>query len=198
MKVLIGKKLGMTQIFSEDGRALGVTAVEVWPAKVLRVKNEGSEGYDAVQVGAGTVKKAGKAVLGQTGGTPYAVVKEFPKPSDDVAVGAQLGLDQVEVGDKLNVTAVSKGKGFQGTVKRHNFSRGPETHGSRNHRAPGSIGGTGAQRVFAGQKMPGRMGNEQVTTKNVKVAAIHTDVNVVLLAGSVPGPIGQTVTLRAL
>lgn len=195
MKVLIGQKLGMTQTFTTDGRVQGVTAVKVWPSTVIRLRHQGKDGYEAMQVGAGEAKR-GKAVAGQSGGKSYAVIREFPK-ADDVTAGKTLGIEQLKEGDLVKVTATSKGKGFAGTVKRHNFSRGPKTHGSRNYRQPGSIGGTGAARVFPGQKMPGRMGNQTVTSKNIKVAGIHADENVVLLAGSVPGPTGGTVTLRA-
>lgn len=203
MKVLFGKKLGMTTIFDEAGRSIGTTAIEVWPATVVRLRTEAKDGYVAMQLGAGTRKAARgsktppKATIGHGGGTAYALLKEFPLTSDDVAPGATLGIEQLEAGERLTVTAVSKGKGFQGTVKRHNFSRGPKTHGSRNYRAPGSIGGTGAARVFPGQKMPGRMGNETVTTIGLKVAAVRAEDNVVLLAGSVPGPIGSVVTMRS-
>lgn len=197
MKVLIGEKLGMTRIFDQDGRAFGVTAVKVWPGTVVRVKTAATDGYEAVQVGAGAAKGRGKAFLGQTGGKAYRVLREFPKTSDDVAPGATLDLDQLETGQEVSVTAVSKGKGFQGTVKRHNFSRGPKSHGSRNYRRPGSIGGTGASRVFPGQKMPGRMGNARVTQKNLIVAGIEAEDAVVLLRGSVPGPPGGVVTLQA-
>lgn len=186
----------MTRIFDHDGNAVGVTAVKVLPATVLRVKDRDKDGYEAIQIGAGLKKRVGKAVLGQTGGTAYRVVKEFPKPEAEVSQGGTLGIEQVAVGDLVNVTATSKGKGFQGTVKRHNFSTGPKTHGSRNYRAPGSIGGTGAARVFAGQKMPGRMGAETVTTQNVAVMAVHPDEAVVLIRGSVPGVRGGLVVVR--
>lgn len=196
MKVLIGKKLGMLQHFAEDGTAHGVTAVEVWPTTVTRLRTTEKDGYQAMQVTAGEAKR-GKAVAGQTGGKGHTVLAEFPLASDEVSVGTLLGLDQFEAGEKVTVIAISKGKGFQGTVKRHNFSRGPKTHGSRNYRQPGSVGGTDAARVFPGQKMPGRMGNRQVTTKNLKVSAIHASDNVVLLQGAIPGPPGRVVTLRA-
>ncbi len=210
MKVLLGKKLGMTTIFDDAGRSLGVTAVEVWPATVLRLRTAQKDGYEAMQLGAGTAKAPRgsktprKTAVGNGGGTAYAVIKEFPLVTvgegDDgpaIAPGATLGIDQLEAGERLTVTAASKGKGFQGTVKRHNFSRGPKSHGSRNYRAPGSIGGTGAARVFPGQKMPGRMGATPVTTLGLKVAAVRTDENVVLLTGSVPGPVGSLVTMRS-
>ena len=197
MKVLIGEKIGMTRIFDQDGRSFGVTAVKALPGTVVKLRTAEKDGYEAMIVGAGEAKGRGKAFLGQTGGKAYRTLQEFPKAKGDIAPGATLGLDQLEAGEKVSVTATSKGKGFQGTVKRHNFSRGPKTHGSRNYRAPGSIGGTGAARVFPGQKMPGRMGNERVTAKNLTVAAIETEEQVVLLRGSVPGPIGSLVTMRS-
>lgn len=197
MKILFGKKLGMTTVFDETGRASGVTAVEVWPATVLRLRDAEKDGYEAMQVGAGTKLRAGKALSGQGGGTAYAVIAEFPKTADDVAPGATFGIDQFEAGENVTVSAVSKGKGFQGTIKRHNFHRGPMSHGSHNKRPPGSVGGVDAARVFPGQKMPGRMGAEKVTQKNLKVAAVHPAENVILIRGSVPGPTGQTVTITA-
>lgn len=215
MKVLIGKKLGMMQHFAEDGSASGVTAIEVWPATVVRLRKMDKDGYEAMQLGAASPKRAtkksakkddtapsrragktGKAVLGQTKGKAYDFLGEFPLADDEVKAGSKLGIDQFEAGERLHATAVSKGKGFQGTIKRHNFSRGPMTHGSRNQRKPGSIGGTDAARVFPGQKMPGRMGAERVSTKNLKVAGIHAEDNVILIEGSVPGPTGSVVTLR--
>lgn len=192
MKALIGTKLGMTSIFDETGRQVGATAVEVMPAEVLRQKSANKDGYEAIVVGAGEAKEArvGKSVRGQSQGKARRVLKEFPKETT-------LGLDQLKAGERVKVSAVSKGKGFQGTVKRHNFSRGPMTHGSRNKRRPGSIGGTGAQRVFAGQKMPGRMGNATVTQRNLRIAAIHAEDNLLLLDGSVPGPAGSLVTITS-
>ena len=196
MKALLGTKLGMTQIFDPaTGGALGVTAVEVLPATVLRAKTTDSDGYAAVQVAAGKAKNLGKAALGQRGGKPLRILTEFRDLS--AKVGDELGLDQFEAGEDVQVSALSKGKGFQGTVKRHNFSRGPMTHGSRNQRRPGSIGGTGAQRVFKGQKMPGRMGHQVVTQRGLKIAAIHAEDNVLLLHGSVPGSPGTTVTVTS-
>lgn len=187
----------MTQLFDDTGRAVGVTAVEIWDAKVIRLREEAKDGYIAMQLGAGPSKGQGKAVDGQSGGTAYAILKEFPNP-DGLAVGATLGLDQLEIDERVAVSAISKGKGFQGTVKRHNFSRGPKSHGSRNYRAPGSVGGTGAARVFPGQKMPGRMGNERITEKNLRVADIHPQEKVILLAGAVPGTVGSFVTITSL
>ncbi len=200
MKILIGEKVGMTQVFDTAGNAVGATVLKVWPSTVVRLRTKERDGYEAMQVGAGTAKekRVGKAVLGQTKGTAYRVLAEFPKASDDIAVGATLGADQVDAGELVNVTSVSKGKGFQGTIKRHNFSRGPKTHGSRNYRAPGSIGGTGASRVFPGQKMPGRMGADQVTTRNLAVLSVDAEEGLLILRGSVPGPRGSVVTVRGV
>lgn len=197
MKALLGTKLGMTQIFDPTtGGALGVTAVEVLPATVIRLKTADSDGYEAAVVGAGERKRAGKAAAGQSGGkAAYRVLQEFRGLA--VKSGDTLGVDQFESGEDVQVSAVSKGKGFQGTVKRHNFSRGPMTHGSRNQRRPGSIGGTGAQRVFKGQKMPGRMGHQRITQRGIRIAAIHAEDNVVLLHGSVPGSPGTLVSVTS-
>jgi large subunit ribosomal protein L3 len=200
MRVVIGRKIGMTQHFAGPD-ARGVTAVQVEPAKVLRRRTKEHDGYEAIQLGALADEKGkkvlGKARLGQSGGTPYRVIAEFPVPDGDVKAGSELGIDQFAEGDTVVVSAVSKGKGFAGTVKRHNFSRGPKTHGSRNYRQPGSIGGTDAARVFPGQKMPGRMGNRKVSIKNQSIVAVHADLGVLLIAGSVPGPTGAPVTVTA-
>lgn len=196
----------MTRMFDAAGTAVGATVLKVLPATVLRLKTQEKDGYEAVQVGAGSTrlgKNAGKAVSGQGGGVAYRVIKEFPQTASregedasGLTQGQTLGLEQVKAGDVVNVTATSKGKGFQGTIKRHNFSRGPKTHGSRNYRKPGSIGGTGAARVFPGQKMPGRMGAETVTTRNLAVVAVHEEEEAVLLRGAVPGPRGSLVVVR--
>lgn len=200
---LIGEKVGMTRMFDAAGTAVGASVIKVLPATVLRLKTTQKDGYEAVQIGAGDTKlgkNAGKAVVGQGHGTAYRVIKEFPKVSGDESTkltqGQTIGIEQVKAGDVINVTATSKGKGFQGTVKRHNFSTGPKTHGSRNYRRPGSIGGTGAARVFPGQKMPGRMGAETVTTRNLAVAAVLEAEGAVLVRGAVPGPRGTLVVLR--
>ncbi len=200
MKILIGEKVGMTQVFDTAGNAVGATVLKVWPGTVVRLRTKERDGYEAMQVGAGTAKakRVGKAVLGQSKGTPYRVLAEFPKAAEDIAVGATLGSDQLDAGELVHVTSVSKGKGFQGTIKRHNFSRGPKTHGSRNYRKPGSIGGTGASRVFPGQKMPGRMGADRTTTRNLAVLSVDTEEGLVVLRGSVPGPKGVMVTVRGV
>lgn len=197
-KTVIGEKVGMTQVFDTAGNAIGATVLKVWPATVTRLRSKDKDGYEAMQVGAGAAKekRVGKAVLGQSGGKAYRILTEFPKTKDDIAVGAVLGADQFQAGELVHVTSVSKGKGFQGTIKRHNFSRGPKTHGSRNYRKPGSIGGTGASRVFLGQKMPGRMGADRVTVRNVLVLSVDESEGLVILRGGVPGPNGSVVTLR--
>lgn len=200
MRILIAEKVGMTQTFDDAGNAVGVTVLKVFPSKVLRLRTEEKDGYEAMQVGAGdaTKKSRGKSVLGQGNGEPYRLIAEFPKSSGDVKAGTVLGIEQLTAGELVNVVGISKGKGFAGTVKRHNFNTGPKTHGSRNYRRPGSIGGTGASRVFPGQKMPGRMGAEQVTTRNLTVFAVDTDEQAVLVKGGVPGPNGRLVVIKAL
>lgn len=202
---LIGEKVGMTRTFDAAGNAVGASVIKVLPATVLRLKTAEKDGYEAVQIGAGDTKlgrNAGKAVRGQGDGKAYRVIREFPQPGSDgegvgaLSQGQTVGIEQVKAGDVVNVTATSKGKGFQGTVRRHKFSTGPKTHGSRNYRRPGSIGGTGAARVFPGQKMPGRMGAETVTARNLGVVAVLEPEGAVLLRGAVPGPRGSLVVLR--
>ncbi|GAB2480294.1 50S ribosomal protein L3 [Alkalibacterium psychrotolerans] len=193
-KGILGKKVGMTQIFSETGELVPVTVVEVKPNVVLQVKTMETDGYNAVQLGIedkrevlsnkpaqGHVKKANTA--------PKRFIKEFRDAElGDVEVGNEVLVDTFAEGDIVDVTGTSKGKGFQGVIKRHNQSRGPETHGSRYHRRPGSMGmATHPGRVFKGKKLAGRMGGEQVTVQNLEIVRVDTDRNVLLIKGNVPG-----------
>lgn len=193
-KGILGKKVGMTQIFSETGELVPVTVVEVKPNVVLQVKTMETDGYNAVQLGIedkrevlsnkpaqGHVKKANTA--------PKRFIKEFRDAElGDVEVGNEVLVDTFAEGDIVDVTGTSKGKGFQGVIKRHNQSRGPETHGSRYHRRPGSMGmATHPGRVFKGKKLAGRMGGDQVTVQNLEIVRVDTDRNVLLIKGNIPG-----------
>lgn len=193
-KGILGKKVGMTQIFSETGELVPVTVVEVKPNVVLQVKTMETDGYNAVQLGIedkrevlsnkpaqGHVKKANTA--------PKRFIKEFRDAElGDVEVGNEVLVDTFAEGDIVDVTGTSKGKGFQGVIKRHGQSRGPETHGSRYHRRPGSMGmATHPGRVFKGKKLAGRMGGDQVTVQNLEIVRVDTDRNVLLIKGNVPG-----------
>ena len=201
---VIGEKLGMTQVFSEDGVVIPVTVIKVEKLTVTQVKTEDKDGYSAVQVGA-VQAKAKHLTKGQQGHLSknslplFRVLKEFRvSNSSDFTVGQELELsDFIKEGIKVDVTGHSIGKGNQGTVKRHNFSRGPMSHGSKNHRLPGSIGaGTTPGRVYKGLKMSGHMGNETVTVKKLNVVKFDTEKNLLLVKGSVPGPEGKLVTVK--
>jgi len=191
---LIGKKLGMTQVFSEDGSSIPVTVVEAGPCRVTQVKTKQVEGYDAVQLGFDPKKKSrtSKPLMGHFSASksePYRMLREF-RINDPSAfeVGEEIKADSFQVGIKVNVEGTSVGKGFLGVIKRHGFSFGPKTHGSNSHAEPGSIGGSAYPgRVWPGQKLPGRTGGERVTIRNISVVGVDPERNLVLLRGAVPG-----------
>ena len=202
MAAIVGKKVGMTQVFQEDGTRVPVTVIEAEPNTVTAVRAPDRDGYAAVQVAAIEVeeRKLNKPKLGhlkKAGAPPSKVVVEFRDELPEAQIGEQLKVDQFEPGDRVKVSGVGIGKGFQGTVKRHNFSRGPVTHGSHNVRAPGSIGASAyPARVFKGVRMPGRMGGKRVTERNLEVVEVDAERNLLLLRGAVPGPKGGTVEVR--
>ena len=192
---ILGKKVGMTRVYDEVGQAIPVTVIEAGPCKVLQVKTEVTDGYSAIQVGFGEKKasRINKALGGhfkKSDSDGYYFVKEFRVDADSAyEVGQEITLDTVmKVGDNVDVQGNSKGRGFQGVIKRHGFSGGGAGHGSMFHRAPGSIGCSAyPARVVKGKKMPGRMGNDTVLTKNVIIVDVRSEENVVLLKGPVPG-----------
>lgn len=199
---VIGKKLGMTQVFDEQGLAIPVTVLEVGPLTVTQVKTVETDGYNAIQVGiiAAKEKHLTKAQIGHFAKNKldnFRHLQEFRVENPEAfEVGQKIDLSVLENIEKVDVTAKSIGKGFQGTVKRWNFGRGPMAHGSKNHREPGSIGaGTTPGRVIKGKKMPGNMGNEQVTISKLKIVKIDSENNLLLIKGSVPGPEGKLVTV---
>ena len=202
MAALLGKKIGMTQVFQEDGRVERVTVVEAGPCPVLGIRSHERDGYEAVQLGFGAVseKRLTKAELGhlkKADAPALRHVREFRNEAGELQVGDTVTVEAFERGQKVKVSGVSKGKGFQGTIKRHNFSRGPVSHGSHNVRAPGSIGASATpSRVFKGIRGPGQMGNERVTQRGLEVVDVIADQNLLLLRGSVPGPKGSTVEIR--
>lgn len=197
---LIGRKVGMTQVFEKDGTMVAVSVLEVAPNTVTRLRTPERDGYSAVQLGTDEKKKISKPRAGQLGDLPaLATLREFRV--DDLGtfeVGQTVAVGDVFAdGDLVDVTGVSKGKGFAGHVKRHNFSRGPKTHGSDHHREPGSIGpGTTPGRVYKGVRMAGHMGDERVTTKKVKVVRADAEHNLLLLKGSLPGARGSLILVR--
>ena len=193
MKALLGTKIGMTQIISEDGQAIPVTLIQAGPVTVTQVKSVDTDGYNAVQVGFDEGKNLSKAVAGHLKAAKVTPkhLREFrvDELSDDLTVGATIDVSSFEVGDVVDATGISKGKGFAGTIKRHNFERHKKTHGGKgNTRRPGSIGSMYPQKVFKGKRMAGRMGHEQVTVKNLVVSYIDADNNLIGLKGAVPGP----------
>lgn len=192
MKALITRKVGMASIVSEDGAMLPVTLLSASPNVISQVKTIENDGYSALQLGFENKPKLGKAAAGHfknSGKTPK-VVREFrtDEPAQDEKVGLEIKADVFEVGDIVSVTGTSKGKGFAGTIKRHNFGRGRKTHGGRSYRRPGSIGSMYPQKIFKGKRMAGQMGNVRVNVRNLKVALVDVENNVIGLVGAVPGP----------
>ena len=194
LKGLIGKKIGMTQIFDEEGIAVPITLIEAGPCFVTHIRTPKVEKYSAVQLGFGEVKPK-RLTGGQLGhlknsdAPPLKYLREFRAKDTDLKIGDKVTVDVFEVGDHVDIVGTSKGKGFAGAMKRHGFSGGPITHGqSDRQRSVGSIGATsGTARVFKGKKMPGRMGNERVTSANLKVALVDAERNLIGVRGSVPG-----------
>ena len=190
---IIGKVIGGTQYFHEDGTAEAVTAIEAGPCTITQIKSLERDGYQSVQLGFETIKKSNKPKRGhlaEAGGSLFRHLMETKCDDyEELEVGSQIDVGIFEVGEKVNVTGVSKGKGFQGGVKRYNFRGGPKTHGqSDRHRAPGSIGaGTTPGRVIKGMRMAGRMGGDKVTVKNLDVLMIDLEKNILLVKGAVPG-----------
>ena len=202
MKGILGKKLGMTQIFTEAGDVIPVTVVEAGPVVVTQIKTTEKEGYNAVQVGYGEVKEK-SLNKPQKGHLAAANVlkkhlKEFRMDSvEGYTVGQEIKADLFAAGEKIDVTGTSKGKGFQGPIKRHGQSRGPESHGSRYHRRPGSMGACSFPgRVFKNKKLAGHMGSVTVTVQNLEVVRVDAEKNLILVKGAIPGPKGSMVTIK--
>ena len=203
MKTIVGKKVGMTQIFDEKGKVIPVTVIEAGPCLVAQVKSVETDGYSAIQLGFGDVKesKLNKPEKGHLAKAKLALKKhlrEFRLDSvDGVNVGDEIKVDTFQAGDKIDVQGTSKGKGFQGVIKRHGQSRGPMGHGSMYHRRPGSMGPTSTPgRVFKGKKLPGHMGRVTVTIQNLDVVKVDLDKNAILVKGSVPGAKGAILKLK--
>ena len=201
-KTLIGRKIGMTQIFDEKGLVVPVTAIEAGPCVVAQIKNVDTDGYNAIQLGFGDVKdkhlnKPKKGHFTKANVTAKKHLREFRVDTVEVKVGDELKADIFEVGDKIDVQGTTKGKGFQGVIKRHGQHRGPMGHGSMYHRRPGSMGSTSTPgRVFKGKKLPGHMGVQTVTIQNLDVVKVDLDKNVILVKGSVPGAKGAILKIK--
>ncbi|NIR51059.1 50S ribosomal protein L3 [candidate division KSB1 bacterium] len=204
MSGLIGRKLGMSRVFDDNGRNVAVTMIQAGPCSVTQVKTEETDGYSAVQLGFEEKRKKNltKPQLGhfaKANSKPKGVVKEFRiSEADSLKLGDELTVGIFEVGDSVDVVGWSKGKGFQGVVKRHGFGGGPKTHGQSDRlRAPGSIGQSSSpSRVFKGVRMPGRMGNERITLKNKRVVKVFSEKNIIMIEGPVPGPNNGLLLIR--
>jgi large subunit ribosomal protein L3 len=203
MAAILGKKIGMTQLFTEDGESVPVTVIEATPNRVTAIRSADDDGYTAVQLGYEEVgeRKLTKAELGhlkKSGAPAMRHVVEFRDPEGEFELGGEVTVESFEPGERVKVSAVAIGKGFQGTVRRHNFGRGPVSHGSHNVRAPGSIGASAdPARVFKGVKMPGRMGGKRVTQRGLEVVEVDAERHLLLIRGAVPGPKGGTVEVRS-
>ena len=207
MSAIIGKKVGMTQVFGEDGTRVPVTVIEAGPCWVTAIRDSERDGYAGVQLGFGEVaeRKITRAELGhlkKAGAPPLRTLVEFRDEDlgtdEGPKVGDEVTVEQFEAGERVKVAGVAIGKGFQGTIRRHGFQRGPMTHGSHNVRAPGSIGASAdPARVFPGTKLPGRMGGGRVTQQALEVVEVDAERNLLLVKGSVPGPRNGTVEVRS-
>jgi large subunit ribosomal protein L3 len=202
MPAILAKKLGMTQLFLEDGKVERVTVLEAGPCPVTAVRTHERDGYEAVQLafGASKEKHLTRAEIGhlkKVGAPPMRHLKEFRDEAGELIVGETVTVEAFAVGQTVKVSGTSKGKGFQGTIKRHNFASGPKSHGSHNVRAPGSIGASATpSRVFKGIRGPGQMGNKRVTQKGLQIVRLDPGQNLMLLRGSVPGPRNGYVEVR--
>ncbi len=199
MKALITRKVGMASIVTDDGAMVAVTLLSASPNVVTQVKTVESDGYQAIQLGFEEDKHPGKAAAGHykaAGRTPKVTreirVDELP----EVTVGGEINVESFAVGDSIDATGTSKGKGFAGGIKRHNFARGRKTHGGRSYRRPGSIGSMYPQKIFKGKRMAGHLGHDRVTIKNLKIALVDSEHNVIGVAGAVPGPNKSIVIIK--
>jgi large subunit ribosomal protein L3 len=201
-KAILARKVGMMQMFTERGTIVPVTVLHTDSCRVVQRKTQAVEGYDAVQIGfddvpAAKLNKPEQGHFKHAGVEPSKKLAEVRDPGE-VEVGTKLGVDLFSVGDIVDVVGITQGKGFAGTIKRHNFSRGPKTHGSMNYRQPGSIGSVDAARTFKGMKMGGQMGNVRRTNRNLEVMRIDTERNLLLIKGPVPGAKNGVVLIRAI
>jgi len=202
MKGILGRKIGMTQVFTKSGKLVPVTVVEVEPNVVTQIKTKENDGYEAIQLGFDTKREklATKASVGHTNKaktTPKRFFREIRGVEiNDYSLGQEVKVDIFEAGEVVDVTGITKGHGFQGVIKRHNQSRGPMGHGSHYHRKPGSMGTMRPMRVFKGKKLPGHMGTLTVTIQNLEVVAVDVENNVILIKGNIPGPKKSLVVIK--
>ncbi len=202
MPAILAKKLGMTQVFQEDGSVARVTVLEAGPCPVTAIRTPERDGYEAVQLafGASKEKHITKPELGhlkKADAPPMRRLAEFRGEAGELQLGESVTVETFEAGHRVKISGISKGKGFQGTIKRHKFASGPKSHGSHNVRAPGSIGASATpSRVFKGIRGPGQMGNKRVTQKGIEIISVDAKQNLLLVRGSVPGPTGGIVEVR--
>lgn len=199
MSFILAKKLKMTSIFTEEGTAVPVTVLEAGPCKVTQVRNTEKDGYNAIQIGFGVRKQLKKPQQGHLKDLGnYRYLQEFRVEGEtEQKRGDEITVEGFKAGEKIHVTGVSKGRGFSGVIRRHNFSRGPETHGSRHHREPGSIGSAFPEHVIKGRKLPGQHGNARVTVQNLKIVEIDPENNLLVVEGAVPGHIGSLLRVQS-
>lgn len=201
-KTIMGQKIGMTQIFDDNGKAIPVTIVKADPNIVLQKKTVATDGYNAIQVGFMSIReklvnKPAMGIFGKAKVKPLRYVKEFRvNDIDKYEVGSEIKAEIFSTDDVVDVVGTSKGKGFAGAVKRHNMARGSMGHGSKYHRRPGSLGAMGPARVFKGRKMPGRLGGDRVTIQGLKIIRVYPDKNLILIKGSIPGPRKSLVLIK--
>ncbi|EMW5459705.1 50S ribosomal protein L3 [Enterococcus faecalis] len=202
-KGILGKKVGMTQIFTESGELIPVTVVEATPNVVLQVKTVETDGYEAIQVGYQDKRevlsnKPTKGHVAKANTAPKRFIKEFKNVElGEYEVGKEIKVDVFQAGDVVDVTGTTKGKGFQGAIKRHGQSRGPMSHGSRYHRRPGSMGPVAPNRVFKNKRLAGRMGGDRVTIQNLEVVKVDVERNVILIKGNIPGAKKSLITIKS-
>ncbi|WP_414840754.1 50S ribosomal protein L3 [Enterococcus saccharolyticus] len=202
-KGILGKKVGMTQIFTESGELIPVTVVEATPNVVLQLKTVENDGYEAVQVGYQDLRevlsnKPAKGHVAKANTAPKRFIREFKDVElEGLEVGSEIKVDAFQAGDVVDVTGTTKGKGFQGVIKRHGQSRGPMSHGSRYHRRPGSMGPIPPSRVFKGKRLAGRMGGNRVTIQNLEIVRVDAERNVILIKGNVPGAKKSLITIKS-
>lgn len=201
-RAILGRKIGMTQLFESDGRVHPVTVIEAGPCYVVQKKSQARDGYEAIQVGFGEMRErlATRAAAGHYARSrvkPKRYLREFRvESSDSFELGQEIRVDQWSAGDLVDVVGTSRGRGFAGTIKRWNFHRGPMSHGSMYHRRVGSLGATAPARVFKGRKMPGRLGGERTTTLGLTIVRVDPERNLIMVKGAVPGAKGGLVTIR--
>ncbi|WP_432362169.1 50S ribosomal protein L3 [Sporosarcina sp. UB5] len=201
-KGILGRKVGMTQIFAENGDLIPVTVIEAAPNVVLQKKTIETDGYEAIQLGFDDKReklanKPEKGHVAKAETAPKRFIREFRGDVAGYEVGQEVKVDTFAEGDIVDITGVSKGKGFQGVIKRHGYSRGPMSHGSRFHRAPGSLGAVDGQRVFKGKKLPGRTGGDTVTIQNLEIVRVDAERNLLLVKGNVPGARKSLITVKS-